>query len=86
MVEFGLEGAHRQKSERESQSSGGNDYRRGRTIYVVDKRRLTHGILILCGRVADIVPCLGTADGGGVVVDLIRLMEEGGEEGDEGGM
>lgn len=74
IVEFGLGGAHRQKS-RKRVNEAADGYKRGCTIYVVDKGCLTHGILVLGGGVADVVADLGTTEGLGVVVDLIRLRE-----------
>lgn len=53
-----------------------NGCKYGRTIYVVDKGRLAHGILVLGGRVANVVPDLGTTESGGVVIDLIRLIQD----------
>jgi hypothetical protein len=43
------------------------------TIDVIDKRRLAHGLLVLSGGVANVVAYLRATDGGGVVVDLVRL-------------
>jgi len=50
-------------------------YREGCTIYVVYKGSLAHRILVLGCGIADVVPDLGATDGGGVVVDLIGLMD-----------
>ena len=42
---------------------------------MASKRCLAHRILVLGCGVADVVPDLGAADGGGVVVDLIGLTD-----------
>jgi hypothetical protein len=42
---------------------------------VVCKRCLAHQILVLGCGVADVVPDLGAAEGSGIVVDLIRLVD-----------
>lgn len=47
----------------------------GLTIDVVDDHRLAHGLLVLCGRVADVVTGLSPTRVSGVRVDLLGLFE-----------